>query len=106
MTRPLLAILAAVSIVSPADAQDRTAEIDRIFSAITPATPGCAVGASQRGTRLITRAYGLADVERNTPLGEHSVFDIGSTQKQFVAAAVLLLVEDRRIRLDDDIRKY
>jgi CubicO group peptidase (beta-lactamase class C family) len=106
MTRPLLAILAVVSIVSPADAQDRTAEIDRIFSAITPATPGCAVGASQRGTRLITRAYGLADVERNTPLGEHSVFDIGSTQKQFVAAAVLLLVEDRRIRLDDDIRKY
>ena len=106
MTRPLLAILAAVSIVFPADAQDRTAEIDRIFSAITPATPGCAVGASQRGTRLITRAYGLADVEHNTPLGEHSVFDIGSTQKQFVAAAVLLLVEDRRIRLDDDIRKY
>src|SRR5688500_8425303 len=104
MTRPLLAILAAASIVSPADARDRPAGIDRILSAITPATPGYVVGRSQRGTRLSTRAYGLADVERNTPLGEHSVCDIGSTQKQFVAAAVLLLVEAPRIRLADDIR--
>jgi CubicO group peptidase (beta-lactamase class C family) len=34
------------------------------------------------------------------------VFDIGSTHKQFIAAAVLLLVQDGRIALSDDIRKY
>lgn len=55
---------------------------------------------------VVNRAYGLADVERRAPLGQGSLFDIGSTQKQFTAAAILLLVEDGRLSLSDDIRKY
>src|SRR5687768_4136782 len=47
-----------------------------------------------------------ADLERNVPLSPSSIFDIGSVRKQFVAAAVLLLVEDGRLALSDDIRKY
>jgi CubicO group peptidase (beta-lactamase class C family) len=39
-------------------------------------------------------------------LSPNSVFDIGSVRKQFVAAAVLLLVEDGRLSLSDDIRKH
>jgi CubicO group peptidase (beta-lactamase class C family) len=86
--------------------QDRTADVDRIFNFATPETPGCAVGASKNGKILANRVYGLADVESRTPLSEGAIFDIGSTQKQFVAAAVLLLVEDKRLSLSDDIRKY
>ena len=40
------------------------------------------------------------------PLSRSSLFDIGSTQKQFTAASVLLLVEDGRLALTDDIRKH
>lgn len=89
-----------------ANAQDVTGEIDRIFSWATPATPGCAVAASRNGQLVVNRAYGLADVERGIPLTPASVFDVGSLVKQFVAASVLLLVEDGRLSLSDDIRKH
>lgn len=87
-------------------AQDKTAEIDRIFSWATPATPGCVSAVSQNGKVVVNRAYGSADHEREVPLHANSVFDIGSVVKQFVAAAVLLLAEEGRLSLTDDIRKY
>src|SRR5688500_1699222 len=87
-------------------AQDRTAQIDRIFNFATAETPGCAVGVSQRGNVVVNRAYGLANVETRAPLNATSIFDIGSTQKQFTAASSLLLAEDGRLSLSDDIRKY
>jgi CubicO group peptidase (beta-lactamase class C family) len=98
--------LAVLVIAMPAHAQDKTAQIDSIFSFATPTTPGCAVGVSQGGNVVANRAYGLANVERRVPLSASSLFDIGSTQKQFTAAAVLLLVEDGRLSLSDDIRKH
>jgi CubicO group peptidase (beta-lactamase class C family) len=106
MSRRVSFVVAAVLVGTPAYAQDRTAEIDRIFNFATPATPGCAVGVSQHGKVVVNRAYGLGDVERGVPLSPSSIFDIGSTQKQFVAAAVLLLVEDGRLSLSDDVRKH
>jgi CubicO group peptidase (beta-lactamase class C family) len=99
-------VAAALFVATPAYAQDRPAAIDSIFSFATPATPGCAVGVSQHGKVVVNRAYGLADVDRRIPLSQSSLFDIGSTQKQFTAAAVLLLVEEGRLSLSDDIRKH
>ncbi|HYD52843.1 MAG TPA: serine hydrolase [Gemmatimonadaceae bacterium] len=107
MSRSVLSAgLAAVLLAAPASAQDRTARVDSIFGFATAATPGCAAGASQRGTVLVDRAYGLANVERGVPLSQRSRFDIGSTQKQFTAASVLLLAEEGRLSLSDDIRKH
>lgn len=87
-------------------AQDKTSEIDKIFSAIKPDAPGCAVAVSQQGKLIANRAYGSGDLERNVPVTPSSIFDIGSVRKQFVAAAVLLLVEDGKLSLSDDIRKH
>src|SRR3712207_647602 len=95
-------VFAALLVVIPAYAQDKTAEIDKIFGSATPTTPGCAVAASQRGKLVVNRAYGSADLERDVPVSPNSIFDIGSVRKQFVAAAVLLLVEDGRLSLSDD----
>ena len=107
MRRPAtLGAVAALLLASPALAQDRMARVDSIFGFATAETPGCAVGVSQRGKVVLTRTYGLANVERRVPLSQSSLFDIGSTQKQFTAAAILLLVEDGRIKLTDDIRKH
>jgi CubicO group peptidase (beta-lactamase class C family) len=100
------AIAAVLLVGTSAHAQDRTSEIDKVFSFATPETPGCAVGVSQQGKVVVHRAYGLADVERKLPLTQTSVFDIGSTQKQFTAAGVLLLAEEGRVSLSDDIRKH
>src|ERR671916_636620 len=106
MFRLVSFVVAALLVGTPAYAQDKTSEIDKIFSFATAETPGCAAGVSQNGKVLVNRAYGLANVERKLPLTQSSLFDIGSTQKQFTAAAVLLLAEDGRLSLSDDIRKH
>lgn len=90
----------------PSYAQDKNAEVDKIFSSLKPNEPGCAVAVSQRGKLVIQRAYGSADLERDVPLNPNTIFDAGSVVKQFVAASVLLLVEDGRLSLSEDIRKY
>lgn len=100
-------VVIALLIDAPTYAQgDKTAEIDKIFSWAKPDAPGCAVAVLQNGKLVINRAYGSADLERNVPLTTSSIFDIGSVRKQFIAAAVLLLVEDGKLSLSADIRKH
>jgi CubicO group peptidase (beta-lactamase class C family) len=92
---------------TPANAQeDKIGEIDKIFSWTKPDAPGCAVAVSQNGKLIANRAYGSADLERDVPITPNTVFDAASVSKQFVAAAVLLLVEDGKLSLTEDIRKY
>jgi CubicO group peptidase (beta-lactamase class C family) len=108
-SRLLVAAVAASSLLLPSavsHAQDRTAAVDRIFSFAGAETPGCAAGVSQGGKVVLVRGYGLADLEKKRPLDARSLFDIGSTQKQFTAASILLLAEAGRLSLGDDIRKY
>lgn len=89
-----------------ADAQDKTKEVDKIFSWATPETPGSSVVISLNGTVVVNRTYGLADIEHGIAITPETTFDIGSTRKQFIAAAVLLLVQDKRLSLSDDIHKF
>jgi CubicO group peptidase (beta-lactamase class C family) len=81
-------------------------EIDRIFNWATTATPGCVTAASHRGQIVVNRAYGRADLERDVPLSADSLFDAASIRKQFVAAAIFLLVEEGRLSLADDVRTH
>jgi CubicO group peptidase (beta-lactamase class C family) len=98
--------LTVLLVGTPAYGQDKTGEIDKIFNWVKPDAPGCAVAVSQNGKPVVSRAYGSADLERDVPLNSSSIFDAGSLRKQFVAAAVLLLVEEKRLSLSDDVRKY
>ena len=106
MFRPVWVVITASLAGTPMFAQDKTAEIDKIFSWVKPDMPGCVAAASQDGKLTVNRAYGLADLERNVPLTTESLLDAGSIRKQFVAAAILLLVEEGRLALSDDVRKY
>jgi CubicO group peptidase (beta-lactamase class C family) len=106
----LLALLTVACTVVPVTeqvpAQDKFSEIDQLFSWATSETPGCAVAVSQNGEVVVNRAYGIANLERKVPISPSTMFDVGSVQKQFVAAAILLLVEDGHLSLSDDIREY
>ena len=87
--------------------QDRLAiDLDSEFASIALTGPGCAVGVAIAGAAPVMRAYGLADLEHQAPLTADSVFETGSLAKQFTAAAMLLLVQDGKLTLDDDIRRY
>ncbi len=81
--------------------------VDSIFAAYdNVGSPGCAVGVIRHGDFVLERGYGMANLEYDIVLTPSSVFRIGSTSKQFTAAAMVLLQQEGRISLDDDIRKY
>jgi CubicO group peptidase (beta-lactamase class C family) len=69
-------------------------------------TPGCAVGVAQNGKTLLTRGYGMADLETGTAITPETIFESGSVAKQFTATAVVLLALDGKLSLDDPVRKY
>ena len=68
--------------------------------------PGTAVGIYRRGQVLLAKGYGLADVELNVQVKPETIFQSGSVGKQFVSAAVMMLVEEGKVGLDDSIVKY
>lgn len=69
-------------------------------------SPGCAVGVYRNGAIEYARGYGMANLELGVALSPQSIFDIGSTSKQFTAMSIMLLARDGKLSLDDDIRKY
>lgn len=69
-------------------------------------TPGCAVGVIQNGKLLYSRGYGRASLEHNIPNTSKTLFHLASVSKQFTAFAIHLLVQDGKLSLGDDVRKY
>ncbi|MFE3903420.1 serine hydrolase domain-containing protein [Streptomyces sp. NPDC059153] len=67
--------------------------------------PG-AVGLVARGGRVEVTAVGSADADGTTPMARDSIFRIASLTKPVIAAAVMLLVEDGRIALDDAVGQW
>ena len=83
-----------------------TAKIDAVFAAFTQDTPGCALGVYREGQVLLERGYGLADLNHGVPITPGTVFDIGSSSKQFTALAVLMLAKDGKLSLQDKVAKH
>lgn len=94
------------SLPPAATQQDRPVIDDADFASIAPTGPGCAAGVKIAGAAPLTRTFGLADLEHLVPITADSVFETGSLAKQFTAAAMLLLVQDGKLALEDDIRRY
>lgn len=68
--------------------------------------PGLSIAILRGDSVIFARGYGLANVELNVPATEHTVYQSGSVGKQFTSAAVMLLAQDGRLRLDDTITRY
>jgi CubicO group peptidase (beta-lactamase class C family) len=83
------------------------AAVDEIFSDLTkPGSPGCALAVARDGKIIYENGYGLANIEENVAITPQTVFDIGSTSKQFTAASILLLEKQGKLSVNDDVRKY
>ncbi len=98
-------LAASVSAQAPASPL-LTRQVDEIFSSFTPDGPGCAVAVYQNAKVVLARGYGAANLEYSVPITPSTPFIVGSVSKQFTAAAIALLVEEKRIALTDDVRKY
>jgi CubicO group peptidase (beta-lactamase class C family) len=69
-------------------------------------SPGAAVGIIQKGNLIYTNGYGSANLDYDVPIDADSKFYIASTSKQFTAACLALLVQEGKLKLEDDIRKH
>ena len=86
---------------------DRRAQVDAIFAEYQRTdSPGCALGVYREGAIEYARGYGMANLELGVAITPSTVFDIGSTSKQFSVFAVLLLEQDGKLDIDDEVRKY
>ncbi|MGI9519428.1 MAG: serine hydrolase [Pirellulaceae bacterium] len=107
----------ALSVPQVMEAQTATAEsIDRaelvrkidamLEEAFAADQPGAAVIVTRGGQTEYVAARGMADLELEVPLRADMVFRLGSITKQFTAAAIMLLVEEGKVSLDDEITKF
>jgi CubicO group peptidase (beta-lactamase class C family) len=82
-------------------------KVDAVFAEYDKAdSPGCSLGVIREGQLIYTRGYGSANLEHGLPITSRTVFDIGSTSKQFSAASILLLEQQGKLSRDDDVRKW
>ncbi|HKQ74092.1 MAG TPA: serine hydrolase [Blastocatellia bacterium] len=68
--------------------------------------PGLSLAVIKDGKIIKVEGYGLANVELSVPARPETVYKIGSVSKQFIAAGILLLVQEGRISLDDKINQF
>ena len=105
----LLIVLATALVVAqdtlPAELR---ASIDKAAAEVlaTTGAPSASVAVVRDGKIAYVHAYGLATIEPPTPATTEMRYSIGSISKQFTAAAVLLLAEDRKLSLDDSVAKW
>jgi CubicO group peptidase (beta-lactamase class C family) len=83
-------------------------EIDRVADAAVEKgqSAGIVIGISKGGALLFSRGYGKANLELDCPMTSDSVVRIASVTKQFTAAAILSLVQDGKLSLDDPLEKF
>ncbi|HET6979273.1 MAG TPA: serine hydrolase domain-containing protein [Pyrinomonadaceae bacterium] len=68
--------------------------------------PGVALAIVKDGKVVLARGYGLANVEHQVPVKPETIFQSGSTGKQFTATAVMMLMEEGKLSLEDKLTKY
>ena len=85
----------------------REAQVERLFARWNSTDlPGCTLAVARGDAEILSRAYGMADLEHSIALRPDTIIEAGSVSKQFTAATVLLLVQQGKISLDDPVRKY
>ncbi len=84
-----------------------TERVDALFAPWdTTTSPGCILAVIKDGEFLLRHGYGMADLERGLAISTESIFDIGSTGKQFTATIIAILANQGQLALDDPIRKF
>ncbi len=82
-------------------------KVDQMMAAFSgPATPGVVVGVVVGGELVFARAYGMANLEHGIPFGVETASNIGSVTKHFTAMGILLLEQDGKLSLSDEVRKH
>jgi CubicO group peptidase (beta-lactamase class C family) len=100
-----LAIESSTFVVAPS--KNIEANIDAIFNRAYPAnSPGATVLIAKDDKIIYRKAFGMANLELNVPMKPESVFKLASITKQFTSVAILILMEQGKLSLQDPLSKY
>lgn len=100
-------LLAAGFSQSPAIGESKIKSLDSLFRLTFPSTePGAIILLAKDGKPFFRKAYGMANIELPVTMNTDHKMGIGSISKQFTAMAVLLLQQEGKLNVKDDIRKY
>ena len=105
----ITAVMASCCVVSSVHAQ--SGSIDDVGDYVRSEMqkqriPGLALLVARQGRIVRAEGFGLANVELEVPVKPVTIFQSGSMGKQFTATAVMMLVEENKVGLDDPLTKY
>ena len=108
MIRVIAALMLCVAGLTAAPPQDVNTRIDAYIQVEMKRLniPGLSLAVVKDERPFLVKGYGLANIEHGVPVKPETVFQSGSLGKQFTGAAVMLLVEDGQIVLDEKVSKY
>ena len=86
--------------------EDTVLLIEKKFERYKSTNPGMQFAVGRNGRIIFSKAWGLADLEHNVTLTTESILEAGSVSKQFTAGAILLLEQQGKLSLDDNVKKY
>lgn len=106
--KAVLATLAAVAATAPAEPAPRWARLDGFLQQATAAGgfPGALAVVEHRGQTVYRGRFGHADLARRQPLADDAIFRIYSMTKPVASVAVLMLLEEGRLSLDDPLARW
>jgi CubicO group peptidase (beta-lactamase class C family) len=97
----------AITCISIGQSQTKEAKIDQLLnSKFNSKTSGATVLITQKGKTMYRKAFGLANLELGIKMKPENIFEIGSMTKQFTAISILMLVEQGKVNLQDEITKF
>ena len=86
---------------------DQATQVDKVFEKYDHTdTPGCALGVYKDGQIIYKHGYGMANLNDDVTITPATVFHVASMSKQFTAASILLLQQQGKLSIDDDVHKY
>ncbi len=96
-----------IALISTGVSQTKEARIDKLLNEKFKANAtGAVVLISKKGEPTYRKAFGLSNLELNVKMTPENRIQIGSMTKQFTAVSILMLVEQGKISLDDEITKF
>ena len=79
--------------------------IDKHYAEFTT-SPGAAVAIYRDGQIILSKGYGIANMDHDIPITPKTIFDIGSVSKQFTAACIFLLEQQGKLSIDDPVQRW
>jgi CubicO group peptidase (beta-lactamase class C family) len=82
-------------------------KVDQVFAQFDkPDSPGCALAVIKEGQIIYKRGYGMSNLEYGIPISPSSIFHIASISKEFTAMSIVMLANQGKLSLDDEVRKH